>query len=51
MLLAEGGGRGDCFEERGDPCPEGLSESSTEGERGSEAEPHPAGDSETEGAE
>lgn len=48
MLLAEGGGRGDCVEERGDPGPEGLSKSSSTGEGGSETESDPTGHSETE---
>lgn len=51
MFLAEGGGGGDCVEERGDPGPEGLSERSPAGEGGPEAEPCPAGDAETERAE
>ena len=51
MFLAEGGGGGDCVEERGDPGLEGLSERSPAGEGGPEAEPHPAGDAETERAE
>lgn len=48
MLLAEGGGRGDCVEERGDPGLEGLSKSSSTGEGGSETESDPTGHSETE---
>lgn len=50
-VLAKGGGRGDCVEERGNPGPEGLSEKSSAGEGSPEAGPDPAGDSETERAE
>lgn len=48
MLLAEGGGRGYCVEEWGDPGLEGLSKSSSAGEGGSETESDPTGHSETE---
>lgn len=51
FLLAEGNGGGDCVEERGDPDTEGFFESSSAGEGGSETEPDPAGDPETEGTE
>lgn len=51
LVLAKRGGGGDCVEERGDPGPEGLSDRSSAGEGGPEAEPDSAGDSETERAE
>lgn len=50
-VLAEGSGGGDFTEERGNPGPSGLSEGSSAGERGSEAEPGSAGDPEAERAE
>lgn len=51
MLLVKRGGRGDSVEERWDPCPERLSESSSARKGNSETEPGSPGDSEAERAE
>lgn len=50
LFLVEGSGRGDYVKERGDPCTERLPERGTTGERGPNADPNAAGDSETERA-